>query len=67
MPRLSVIVPVYNAAPFLRNCHAAGVAINVWTVNDMLTLEKLHAWNCEGVITNFPGVAKAWLNSVEHA
>ena len=47
------------------NCHAAGIAINVWTVNDMLTLEKLRAWGCEGVITNFPGIAKAWLTTVE--
>ena len=45
----------------------AGIAINVWTVNDMAALEKLHAWNCEGVITNFPGIAKSWLDTVEHA
>ena len=49
------------------NCKAAGIAVNVWTVNDMAALEKLHAWNCEGVITNFPGIAKSWLDTVEHA
>ena len=47
------------------NCKAAGIAVNVWTVNDMLTLEKLCAWDCEGVITNFPGVAKAYIVSIE--
>ena len=49
------------------NCKAAGIAVNVWTVNDMAALERLHAWNCEGVITNFPGIAKSWLDTVEHA
>ena len=45
------------------NCKAAGVAINVWTVNDMAGLEMLKAWDCEGIITNFPDVAKAWLTA----
>ena len=31
----------------------------------MAALEKLHAWNCEGVITNYPGVAKAYLSSID--
>ena len=47
------------------NCKAAGIAINVWTVNDMAALEQLRVWNCEGVITNFPGVAKAYIASIE--
>lgn len=47
------------------NCKAAGIAVNVWTVNDMLTLEKLHAWDCDTVMTNFPGIAKAWLDRID--
>lgn len=47
------------------NCKAAGIAVNVWTVNDMAGLERLYAWDCEGIITNFPGVAKAWLAAKE--
>ena len=45
----------------VRSCKENGVSINVWTVNDMEGLEKLYAWGCEGIITNFPGVAKGWL------
>ena len=45
----------------VQSCHDRGVEINVWTVNDMAGLERLHAWGCEGIITNYPGVAKAWL------
>ena len=47
------------------NCKAAGVAINVWTVNDMASLEQLCVWGVDGVITNYPGVAKAYLSSID--
>ena len=43
------------------DCKAHGIKINVWTVNDMAGLEKLYAWDVEGIITNFPSVPMAWL------
>ncbi len=43
------------------NCKAHGIKINVWTVNDMAGLEKLYAWDIDGIITNYPGVPMAWL------
>lgn len=43
------------------DCKRHQIQLNIWTVNDMAGLEKLHAWDCEGIITNYPGVAKAWL------
>jgi glycerophosphoryl diester phosphodiesterase len=42
-------------------CRAAGVGLNVWTVNDMAGLLRLQKWDCRGVITNFPDVCKTWL------
>lgn len=45
------------------NCRQYGVKINAWTVNDMADLEKLAAWNCFGVITNFPGICRAWFKA----
>ena len=30
-------------------------------------LERLYEWGCEGIITNFPGVARGWLDSVERS
>lgn len=45
------------------NCKQAGIAINVWTVNDMAGLEQLGDWDCEGVITNYPDIAKGWIRS----
>ena len=44
-------------------CKEHGVKMNVWTVNDMAGLEQLHRWGCEGIITNFPGVASGWLRA----
>ena len=41
--------------------------LNVWTVNDMEGLEKLYRWGCEGIITNFPGVAYTWLKGQKKA
>ncbi len=44
-------------------CKENGIAINVWTVNDMGGLEQLAKWGCDGIITNFPGVCKVWLQN----
>ena len=43
-------------------CAKNGVGLNVWTVDDMAGLLKAQAWNCRGVITDFPDVCKAWIN-----
>ena len=44
------------------NCKEYGVGINVWTVNQMSELEQALAWDCDGVITNYPEVCKVWLD-----
>ena len=43
------------------DCKKHGIRINVWTVNDMAGLEKLCDWDVDGIITNYPRVAKAFL------
>ena len=45
----------------VEDCRQYGIRLNVWTVNSMEGLEQLHDWGCEGIITNYPGVAKRWL------
>jgi Glycerophosphoryl diester phosphodiesterase len=40
------------------------VGVNVWTVNDMDTLEKLHEWDVSGVITNYPAVCRNYLKGI---
>lgn len=45
----------------VRECKEHGIGINAWTVNDLAGLEKLYEWDCEGIITNYPGVPLEWL------
>lgn len=47
------------------DCKANGIALNVWTVNDMDTLQKLVDWEIEGIITNYPVVSMAYIDSVQ--
>ena len=46
----------------VKNCKKYGIEVNVWTVNDMGVLERLYDWGCDGVITNYPDVCKAWVD-----
>jgi glycerophosphoryl diester phosphodiesterase len=45
----------------VENCGNHGVGLNVWTVNGMAELLKAGDWKCRGIITDFPGVCRAWL------
>lgn len=46
-------------------CRDHGVLVNVWTVNDIAGLEQIYDWGCHGVITNYPGMCREWLESKE--
>ena len=39
------------------DCHAAGLAVNVWTVDDPELMVRLAAWGVDGICTNVPDVA----------
>jgi glycerophosphoryl diester phosphodiesterase len=45
-------------------CHEHGIAVNVWTVNTMEALENCHRWGCDGIFTNYPHVACAYVDSL---
>ena len=47
----------------VQSCKEHNIPLNVWTINDMGALEQLYEWGCEGVISNFPGVCRGWLDS----
>lgn len=49
----------------VESCRQYNIPMNVWTINDMDSLERLYEWGCEGVISNFPGVCQGWLESKE--
>lgn len=39
----------------IRELNAAGIATNVFTVNDAERCRRLHAWGVTGIITDYPG------------
>lgn len=46
----------------VNNCKSYGIGINVWTVNDLDSLQNAIDWNLDGVITNFPKLVKQLVN-----
>ena len=46
----------------VRNCRDHGIGVNVWTINDMESLENTYEWGCSGVFTNYPEICKSWLD-----
>lgn len=49
----------FVTAESVRTAHAAGVAINTWTVDDPERMRELMAWGVDGICTNVPDVALA--------
>ena len=47
----------------VKGCKEKGIAVNVWTINDMGALEKLYQWGCDGAFTNYPSICKSWIDS----
>ena len=45
-------------------CHAAGLAVNVWTVDDPDRVAQLAGWQVDGIVTNVPDVARSVLEGM---
>ena len=45
-------------AELVTAAHAAGVRVNVWTVDDPARMAELIAWGVDGIVTNVPDVAR---------
>jgi len=45
-------------------CHRHGIGVNVWTVNTMEALENCYRWGCDGIFTNYPEVARPYVDSL---
>jgi len=52
--RLRVVSP-----RFIRHAHAAGLAVEAWTVDAPADMDRLLRWGIDGLITNRPDVAKS--------
>ncbi|MBK7456287.1 MAG: glycerophosphodiester phosphodiesterase [Anaerolineales bacterium] len=41
---------------FVRAAHARGLAVEVWTINDKETMQKLISWGVDGIMTDRPDI-----------
>lgn len=51
------------SAERVEECHEHGVKVNVWTVDSMEGLQQCLAWGCDGIITNYPEVCRAYVDA----
>ncbi|MFQ6805047.1 MAG: glycerophosphodiester phosphodiesterase family protein [Lachnospiraceae bacterium] len=38
----------------VKECHAQGIQVNVWTINKKKDIRKMVKWKVDGIITNYP-------------
>ena len=50
-----------KGAAFVAECHAAGITVNVWTVNDEPVATALAAAGVDALITDTPAILRTWL------
>lgn len=55
-----VLHPHYRAVTqaLLESCHASGIVVNAWTLDDPAAMRRLEDWGLDGVCTNVPDVAR---------
>ena len=46
-----------NTPGYMQECHRAGIACNVWTVNDAQQIRAMLDIGVDGIITNYPELA----------
>lgn len=44
---------------YIIDCHKAGLIVNPWTIDKPYAIERLRDWGSDGVITNYPDVARS--------
>ena len=56
VPERAGLIPVATRR-FIRHAHQAGLAVQIWTVDDEADMQRLLGWGVDGLVTNRPDVA----------
>ena len=54
----------YVSEGMIRKAHKANIKVAPWTVNDISLIDKLYAWEADGVITDYPDIMKNKIESI---
>jgi len=49
------------SAGLVRQAHARGLRVRVWTVNSQAQVRRLTRWGVDGIITDVPGKVQKWI------
>jgi len=49
----------FDTRAFIDKCHALGIAVDYWTINDVTEAEELLALGADGIMTDVPGIVRA--------
>lgn len=49
---------VFVNEDYIADCHKAGLIVNPWTIDKPYAIERLRDWGSDGVITNYPDLAR---------
>ena len=64
LEKLGYIPAIYSPAyelvtpELVKACHAKGLKLVPWTVNDVAEMQKLQSWGVDGLITDYPNLFK---------
>ena len=56
VPERAGLMPV-GTRRFIRHAHAAGIRVEIWTVDEQADMERLLRWGVDGLISNRPDLA----------
>ena len=56
VPERAGLMPV-GTHRFIRHAHAAGIRVEIWTVDEQADMERLLRWGVDGLISNRPDLA----------
>ncbi len=68
-PGVALQVPEFHfglrvvSRPFVRAAHERGLEVHVWTVNDAAAMERVLSYGADGIITDYPDVARRVVDS----